>query len=374
MKSSQVENSRSILEKDTIVNQLLTIASQLETEGKLGEAIPYCRAVLELDRHNVTAGKQLAKLHETGGNKFRRQHQWSNAISAYTKALEFDCELGYKLYLELMHAQHQLGEIDAANRSYEQWLKLRFLINSKYNIVYSPIEKNACSLFKNILVNHSESGEDYRKSKIAVHRYINANKDKFFAQEFSSLCSSKNFKFVILRNPLDRLVSAYIDKFVRSPKPNRHSISVINRVYKSLGENPDQNQSITFRQFVTFLTDKEDRLLDPHWRPQYIYLGLGLLEFDFIGQFENLTPAIKALEEKLNTHIETEVAPAHRINYGNFDKDKKYCDTYPKDLRKLNSFPNSSSMYTPDIEEMVRKKYAKDIEIYEQVFDTKVEI
>jgi tetratricopeptide (TPR) repeat protein len=374
MEYTKIKRNKLTTEKDIIINQLLSIANQLENEGRLEEALPYCKAALELDLENVDTWKKLARLHEIRGNKFRRKGEWSHAVSAYTKALEFDKELGYKLYLELMHSQRKLGEIDAANRSYEQWIKMRYIVNHKHKIVYCPIEKNACSLFKNILVNHSEYEDDYRQSKIAVHRYIVANKERFFAPNFSDLCSPTYFKFVILRNPFDRLVSAYIDKFVRSPKPNRHSIPVINQVYKSLGKQPDQHQSITFKQFIDFLTDKEDRLLDPHWRPQYIYLGLGLLAFDFIGQFENLTPAIEILEKKLNTHIKTDVAPAHRINYGNFDKNKKYCDTYPKDLRKLSSFPTSASMYTPGIEEIVRKKYAKDIEIYEQAFDVKLEI
>ncbi len=374
MKSSEVKNSHSTLERDTIVGQLLTVANQLEIQGRLEEAIPYCRATLELDQNNITAWKQLARLYEIRGNKFRRQQQWSEAIVAYTKALEINPELGYKLYLELMHAQRQLGEIGAANRNYKHWITMRYLVNHKHKIVYSPIEKNACSLFKNILVDQSEYADDYRKSKIAVHRYITAHKQRFFAQDFSCLCSPEYFKLIILRNPFDRLVSAYIDKFVRSAKQNRHSIPVINQVYKSLKEKPNYQQSITFRQFVNFLIDKEDRLLDPHWRPQYIYMGLGLLEFDLIGQFENLSAVVENLETRFNLEIETNVAPAHRIVYGSFDKGKKFSDAYPKTLRALESFPSSSSMYTPDVEEMVRKKYAKDLEIYEQVFNVKIEI
>lgn len=49
-------------------------------------------------------------------------------------------------------------------------------------------------------------------------------------------------------------------------------------------------------------------------------------------------------------------------------------DKYPAYLRSLDGFPKAHHFYTSELEELVRKKYAEDIRIYEKEFNTTLSI
>jgi Sulfotransferase family len=259
------------------------------------------------------------------------------------------------------------------------WLRLRFYsINHKHKIIYCMIPKNATTLFKTMMITNSDHRVSYEQSSQGVHSYLRTNK-AFHLTDPYCLNNSEYFKFVILRNPFNRLVSAYLDKFVKHKtlalKPQ---VNVINNVYGFLGLKPDIYKSITFSQFVQYLVRTEDLQLDSHWRPQSSFLSSGLFEFDFIGQFEKLDLVIEYLEEKFAFKINKAVlTPAHQIHittYGNFHSEEKLHDKYPEDLLSLESFPTVLHLYTPELENLVRARYSKDIEIYERLFNESLKI
>eukprot|EP00934_Nitzschia_sp_Nitz4_P008448 Nitzschia sp. Nitz4//scaffold5_size260463//239997//241394//NITZ4_001030-RA/size260463-processed-gene-0.409-mRNA-1//-1//CDS//3329555484//8438//frame0 len=104
-------------------------------------------------------------------------------------------------------------------------------------------------------------------------------------------------KAVFLRNPLERLLSAYMDKIVGS----NFSSSKFN-----------EPVGLSFEEFVNRAIDNStasschdpnglNRCTDPHWRPQSMTCGLDhfLPHFDFIGNFDNIAEHSKLLLEKV---------------------------------------------------------------------------
>lgn len=309
------------------------------------------------------------------GDRYARQQKWEEAIQAYKTAFELEKAPNESAYLKLRHAQIQNGNLQEANQTYQQILLRRYIVNHKHKIIYCPIPKNACTLFRTIMVKYSDVGEKYEQSQHDIHRYLVQDDTGVKLNDFRQLQNSDYFKFVVLRNPFDRLVSAYLDKIAKRRNPAPFVRDAIQSVYQNLHREPDYQKSITFRQFVCYLVETENYILNEHWRPQHTFLGEGTIEFDSIGQFENLDLVIKSLEKKLGFSIETQVSN-HITNYNEIDGEslEKFDKVYPRELRALKAFPTACQFYTSDLEELVRKRYLQDFEIYEEQFGVKLKI
>jgi len=115
-------------------------------------------------------------------------------------------------------------------------------------------------------------------------------------------------KAVIIRNPLERLVSAYQDKIVRK--------SYTQKVFKigSMDQKKEDRYVLSFSEFVDKVTTPTDPITsscsnptglsactDPHWKPQLMMCGLDYLlpKFDFVGNFDYVAEHTKALLEKV---------------------------------------------------------------------------
>jgi len=135
------------------------------------------------------------------------------------------------------------------------------------------------------------------------------------------------FKFTFVRNPWDRMVSAY----------NYHI--------------PGVKKGESFADFVrNYAWDEEGDPYNKHWLDQYLHVegvndGKGWI--DFVGRFENL-------EEDWNKAckvIGTEWKLPHRnVNHAN-PRNKHYTDYYDDDSKKI-----------------VEEAYQRDLELYGYVF------
>lgn len=118
------------------------------------------------------------------------------------------------------------------------------------------------------------------------------------------------FKFIFVRHPFERLVSAYFDKFVRKRDPNfiRSFIyyetppdllikaSINKYLFK---KSTFSNFRITFEKFVKFVIHEiRNKLVSYgtfHWMPFTDFCGVCSLRYDFVGQIETLESDINQL-------------------------------------------------------------------------------
>ncbi len=137
------------------------------------------------------------------------------------------------------------------------------------------------------------------------------------------------FKFCFVRDPYDRLYSAY--KFLEKGGVNHHDKRAFDRFlsrYKNFEDfvinglsNKVMNEIIHLVPQIDFICDKKGKIL-----------------VDYIGKFENLQIEIKTLSEKLNKEI--------ILSHLNLNKKKSFDKVFTDKMRKR-----------------VRKLYAKDFEI-----------
>ncbi len=159
------------------------------------------------------------------------------------------------------------------------WPHATLITLQNHKLLYCPIAKNSCTSLKRLMV--SLSDVEHKKLLLAadVHRGVDRHRtglklqdhDLDFARQIMD--SEEYFKFAVVRDPFTRLVSAYIEKFVvaRFAEPNqRHTAPVIAAVQGS--DRPDYRRGITFAEFIRYLTDQAPKNLDPHWKPQVLYL------------------------------------------------------------------------------------------------------
>jgi tetratricopeptide (TPR) repeat protein len=307
------------------------------------------------------------------GTKAKQEKDLVAADTYYKQAIEKNPEMPEHIYLEFKTIQEQLGKESEARETYKSWIEREYLVEHNNQVIYCPIAKNACTLLKNVLIEISDKHEEFKKSDLKIHKYIDSNKHIFQLNNFDYINREDYFKFIILRNPFKRVISTYADKFVnRLNKNDPHAIPVIEEVYQYLGLPVDFQKSITFNQFVEHLLRTEDAQLDSHWRPQSIYFASGLVKFDYVGQFEKLERVIEDLEQRLNVKMDSGVSK-HRTTYSTIASVENFHELYPSELKSLPSFPQSSQFYTQEIEELVRSRYSEDIAIYEENFGTKLE-
>ena len=257
-----------------------------------------------------------------------------------------------------------------------------YLINHDYCFIYCPIPKVACSSFKKFMVglSHLDNKEEIiNLPQRLFHSYIShaltLSAGQSYKQAIALLNESNYFKFAFVRNPWERLTSAYLNKFV-SPLSHQQSNlplskEVIENIYRTNDLKVNYEASITFRQFVDYISVTDDKELDGHWQPQYLFLGD--TKFDFIGRFETLEKDFAYLQERLGLSSSLPWSNKSQINddkleANNSDLKRHFCDYYPKELSQLSHAPDYKEFYTPDLIERVKKRYAKDIELFEYEF------
>jgi hypothetical protein len=206
---------------------------------------------------------------------------------------------------EMEAAQH----FPFASNNNLPWPIDAYMLSERYRILYSPIAKCACTSLKTMMVQLEAAKKSQEIVRLGVHQVTDAFdtgmllKNLPLARAKEILESDDYYKFAVIRDPINRAISAYIEKFViqRTTVMNQlHTKHVVRSVQS--GVDPDMERGITFRQFVEFLVAQEPDTLDPHWVPQHHYLR-GVPCYTGIYNIHQLARLKQALEEWTATSI-----------------------------------------------------------------------
>jgi len=156
------------------------------------------------------------------------------------------------------------------------------------------------------------------------------------------------WSFAVVRNPYTRVVSAYVDKFIKH-----------NMVYDGTKVVADATGQLypTFQSFVRYLSRTNPEALDEHWRPQQSFLDG--FTFDFIGRFEQYGEVMDRLFSLLG--IEPTDDHWNKTEYRGSETPEAHtipCNQFGDKL------PSAADLYTEELREIVRAVYKRDFTLY----------
>ena len=155
------------------------------------------------------------------------------------------------------------------------------------------------------------------------HRGVNFYKSHYGEKVFNSL-----YKFCFVRNPYDRLFSAYT--FLKEGGINNQDLEFSNSYLQEFA---------SFDEFVLKGLEKEEIMNWVHFKPQYTFVcdENDNIVMDFVGKMENLNADFNAVCKHLN--IESE-------------------------LQKLNMSATKKNDFSEEVKTMIKLKYQKDFNLF----------
>ncbi|XP_043299992.1 carbohydrate sulfotransferase 9 isoform X2 [Cervus canadensis] len=198
----------------------------------------------------------------------------------------------------------------------------RIYVEDKHKILYCEVPKAGCSNWKRILMvlNGLAPSAD-NISHDAVHYGKHLKKlDSFDLKGIYSRLNTYT-KAVFVRDPMERLVSAFRDKF-EHPNSYYHPVfgkAIIKKYRPNACEEALNNGSgVKFKEFIHYLLDSHRPVgMDIHWEKVSKLCYPCLIHYDFVGKFETL-------EEDANYFLQLIGAPKE-LKFPNF-KDRHSSD------------------------------------------------
>uniref|UniRef100_H0WNR3 Carbohydrate sulfotransferase n=1 Tax=Otolemur garnettii TaxID=30611 RepID=H0WNR3_OTOGA len=198
----------------------------------------------------------------------------------------------------------------------------RIYVEDKHKILYCEVPKAGCSNWKRILmVLNGLAPSTYNISHDAVHygKYLK-KLDSFDLQGIYTRLNTYT-KAVFVRDPMERLVSAFRDKF-EHPNSYYHPVfgKAIIKKYRpnACKEALINGSGVKFKEFIHYLLDSHRPVgMDIHWEKVSKLCYPCLINYDFVGKFETL-------EEDANYFLQLIGAPKE-LKFPNF-KDRHSSD------------------------------------------------
>ena len=194
----------------------------------------------------------------------------------------------------------------------------RVYVDDKYKIMYCDIPKVASTSWKRILFILSGKMNTTDPEQVPGSILYSDRPGEYVRWLSSYTASEKKlrireyYKFMFVRDPLERLYSAYRNKFVTGYNKGTEQVLLlfgrdIIRRYRSGASEHDltTGEGVTFREFVQYLLDPATSgHFNIHWTPYDELCNPCSMQYDFIGKYETFSEdANSVLEEVGISHL-----------------------------------------------------------------------
>ncbi|XP_013383507.1 carbohydrate sulfotransferase 11-like [Lingula anatina] len=170
-------------------------------------------------------------------------------------------------------------------------------VDDKHKLIYCKVPKVASTNFKRILVvamGLVNTTDPMKISGSDAHEKHFIPKLSSYSPEEVRYRLDTYFKFMFVREPLERLVSAYRNKFTLPYSQYFQKVFGRKIVYlyrkNATKDSLKKGNDVTFEEFIRYLTDakKSSEQLNEHWRPFYRLCHPCVIQYDIIGKYETL--------------------------------------------------------------------------------------
>lgn len=221
--------------------------------------------------------------------------------------------------------------VRAIRRAAKQWLMgpsefcvSTCIVSDEQKVMFAYVPKAGCTSIKTWLLRHGGFSHEFSKQSNDAeacgsalpdaHAFMRSHfllRRRSQAEIMRVLNDSSYYKFCCVRNPLPRLVSAYLSKVVTN-NPTAYELIVSGQVTAGYlkpatlmnwarGIPLDPDRGLTFREFVHSLKTQNPMWLDSHFRAQDRLLRG--LNFNVIVHLENIQEDFLAVRRHLGVDI-----------------------------------------------------------------------
>ncbi|KAM8765072.1 carbohydrate sulfotransferase 12 [Rhynchonycteris naso] len=188
------------------------------------------------------------------------------------------------------------------------------IVDDRHGVIYCYVPKVACTNWKRVMIVLSESlldrGAPYRDPLDIPREYVHNSSthltfNKFwrrygkFSRHLMKVKLQKYTKFLFVRDPFVRLISAFRSKFELENEEFYRKFAVpMLRAYAnhssppaSVSEAFGAGLRVSFAHFIQYLLDPRTETLAPfneHWRQVHRLCHPCQIEYDFVGKLETL--------------------------------------------------------------------------------------
>ncbi len=255
----------------------------------------------------------------------------------------------------LRYGASSLGSIVRANPQHN-FAHTHALLIYDSNAVYSMIPKNGCTTMRlSIALKNGAIADQSQWS------WVHQNNDSF-RPNLRELALAQ-YRFAILRCPYGRLVSCFLDKFVKRT-PEAWQFQAVASGVPELGK-------LTFRKFCTEVVRPPIKTLNIHWRPQVDFLVYAAYDDYFC--FENFGAIGAVLAEKTGMAL-VDARPFAKHDAGQLGElpgDSSFADTEVWRIETIlmgGLCPAPERFFDDELKDTIARAYMADFKLYRQNF------
>lgn len=199
----------------------------------------------------------------------------------------------------------RLGRIRSVCRHWQPHRNLtiamlsHILVDDYHKLLYCSVPKVACTNWKKFFVYSSPHREGFKTPDVHNERFMKALGIRYLNTYSKNEIIDRikhYYKFMFVRHPLERLLSAYKDKFTQYNKFTRHfqhkyARKIIWRYRKNASnESLLKGHDLTFPEFVKYLVDleKNQESFNPHWEPYHDLCHPCRFAYNYVGKMETM--------------------------------------------------------------------------------------
>ena len=130
-------------------------------------------------------------------------------------------------------------------------------VDDEQKFIYCVIPKVGTSTWKTVLAR--PRGNNPRINRWVLWKHLTN-----YAEDERNTRLKTYFKFMFVREPLHRMVSAYKYRFLQTPGETRDVRKEIVKEFRPESYDPDGKNFVSFPEFSQYFSDNKTR--DQHWR------------------------------------------------------------------------------------------------------------
>ena len=247
---------------------------------------------------------------------------------------------------------------------------MHLIVDDKTKVLFCYVPKVACTNFKRVFLGLAGVVQPLDVDTLSgydVH-FTHLNKLKLLKDYSKSRMLRKMTeyqKFMFVRDPLERLVSAYRSKFVIHPNPDSRAV-FLQRIQEFYIEHKAQEKErnilkqlqsgvVSFKEFLYYLLDhlELEGQVNEHFAPMATLCNPCEVKYNYIGSYETLNEDANFIFRKLGIphHF-----PGRNDNYSS-EETRNLVESYYKDL-------------SPDLMRLVWEMFKKDYVIFDMPIPT----